>query len=455
MKLSLYRMSIKQLTLVVLATLLLPSVAPAVVLADSSAMPTGIPSPTGHTTESTIKNSKNLKNFKMYKNHQWNLLEIAKYDADKNGTYETFKPRADFSMSIPNKAWATEGVTSMSFQEICRTTAERFATNNGISNNNWLFVSYRGYSNAYKQQDNTCATKNQIWGDQFGIAVYLRGTPIKKQEFRWSGAAASAYGNRGFPCVKTRYLGKVLAACTIHTEFQNNAADRFWITRAETMQFYYFAQNFAQSSTPADHTFFQGDFNLSPKWHVNSKKDSKGSAQNNPQSIIGNGYHGYNVGTTTATVNKYMRIDYIFADNKLIVIPDSVPLCKGVGIVTAKSAAAYPGGDHCYIGTTFFEYDKPQLGVSQDQGDTADYSNDPAIGLSADSPLEGSAEDDATISNTNNDLSETRQPDNASPNIIPGAPKAGDLSGQKIGLLAAGLVLIGTSLVWRRVKQRT
>lgn len=377
-----------------------------------------VPSPTGHITEDTIPHG---IGFKMFKIHQWNLLEIAKHDDDNNGSFESYVARPDFDMTIPSQAWSQEGITSVSFQEICRSTADAFAAANNINATNYQFIDYQGNTSDYLVQKGACQTKSGIANDTFGIVVFLRGDPISKQTFRYTGSAASSYGQRGVPCVKTRYQERVLTSCTQHTEFRNNAQDRFAVTRAETIQFRDFAESFAASSTASDHIFLPGDYNLSPIWRVNGNNGSTGSPLNDPNVLLGEKYHGYNIGATSGTISKYFRIDYIFMDWGLQHVEGVEPVCEGIGITDENSSPAYPNGDHCYIGEVGYE-----LGLlntnppsSQDNIDT---------------------ENDASVQNKNG---------------IPGVPNAGNKLHDKTVLLVAGVGLVASaSALLKRRKLR-
>lgn len=308
-----------------------------------------VPSPTSHVTHDSLGLKPSAKVFKI---HQWNALDVAKFGTDD------YRPRADFNMNIVAEAWNNENITSIGLQEICQSTVDSFAAANSISSGNYQFLDYQGNTNAWLVYNEACQTKSGITGDKLGLAIFLRGDPLDKQTFRFTGSAASSWGQRGVPCVKTRYLDRVITACTEHTDFRLNEQDRFAVTRAETLQYRDFAETVAASGVKNDYILLPADYNLSPDWPASPDSGAPGNPINDPNNLLADGYHGYNVGKTNPTKAPVIRIDHIMFSKSLNYASNTVPLCSGTGIVVEGSVPSYPSGDHCYIGSVAYESDR-------------------------------------------------------------------------------------------------
>lgn len=290
---------------------------------------------------------------KVFKIHQWNTLDVNKVS---DGVYN---PRPSFNMTIPDNSWSQEGITGVGFQEVCQSTVDKFASDNGISSGNYQFLNYQGSTSDWQTYNDACEARSAVNNDQFGIAIFLRGTPIDKQTMRYSGPAYSTYGERGVACVKTSYLDRILTACTQHTDFvKSDPVDRFVITRAQTQQYREFAESFANSGTVANYIFLPADYNLSPDWKINGTSPV-GSPMNDPNFLFADEYHGYNVGNTHSTNSPIIRIDHIMFSKSLSYATNTAPLCSGPGLAVqgAVPGEFYPTGDHCYIGSIAFETD--------------------------------------------------------------------------------------------------
>ena len=316
-----------------------------------------VPSPTSHVTKASLNLNAEDKLFKI---HQWNALDVAKFGTDD------YRPRADFNMNITAEAWNNENITSIGLQEICQSTVDSFAAANSISSGNYQFLDYQGNTNDWLVYNEACQTKSGITGDKVGLAIFLRGDPLDKQTFRFTGSAASSWGQRGVPCVKTRYLDRVITACTEHAEFRLNEQDRFAVSRAEAIQYRNFAETVAASGVKNDYIFLPADYNLSPDWPASPDSGASGNPINDPNNLLADRYHGYNVGKTNPTKAPVVRIDHIMFSKSLNYASNTVPLCSGTGIVVEGSVPSYPSGDHCYVGSVAYEV-QPNSADSQEQ----------------------------------------------------------------------------------------
>lgn len=280
---------------------------------------------------------------KVFKVHSWNVLNVAK---DTERTY-----RADFSMDVADDAWSTENITILSLQEICKSSVEQFAADNGVPAANYVFLDYKGAAytgssaTAYDADVASCQTESGDSGDDYGLAIISRGEVLNSSLIRNTGAGLYGYGERGIACIKTRYLERVLASCGVHTQFDNNATDKLEVTRQQMIQNEANTRAFAENTTPAaDYIFLPGDYNLSPADPIS-----------NPGLIMNAQWHGHNTDFSFPTTAPDRRIDHIYFSKNLSFLTTDTPVCSGPGIVTATSTDDNPTGDHCYIGAVAYE----------------------------------------------------------------------------------------------------
>ena len=319
-----------------------------VVAEDTTPSPTKVPTPADAV--------------KVLKIHHWNLLNLARYNTDgdpQTGAYgttgaEDLKKRDDFDLTIPSTAWKEEELAALSLTEICKTEAEKFALDSNIPEENYQFADYKGSSDVWVVSNNNCTNESNDPNDAYGIALYVRGETIDKEVFRYTGeVAAEAYGDRGTPCIKHRYLELILTSCAIHTSFDGAAdtTDRFKYTRLEVSQIKENAEALSSEGIPGNFILLPGDYNLSPDRKTTAQPGATGDPINQPLNFLGDGYHGFNEGNSYSTGNPAVRLDYIYFSKGLHFVPDTLPLCSGPGLVSPTTAPdEYPTGDHCYIG---------------------------------------------------------------------------------------------------------
>lgn len=287
----------------------------------------------------------------MYKVHQWNVLNTIKVD-EGDGRYNV---RSDFSLDIANEAWANEGIAIIGLQEICKSSVEQFAASRSIPTTNYKFLDYKGSSysgsssTAYDKDIAGCRAASGDNEDDYGLAIISRGTFVDSTLIRNTGAGLMGYGERGIACIKTSYLDRILASCSVHTQFDSNASDPYDVTRIQMAQNESAARSYASSSPAASYLFIPGDYNLSP---------TNASLAEQPGPIMDAQFHGHNTGLTWPSVSPTKRIDHVYFSKSLKYLTTDTPVCSGPGIATSTSApidSRIDNGDHCYIGAVAYE----------------------------------------------------------------------------------------------------